>query len=199
MMPIVTVFGSGRLGEEEPLYRDAMRLGQLLGEAGLGIATGGYGGIMEAVLRGAAPYPVRRIGVVATALSARRVNPYVDELLEVHGYLERLQKLIDVGAAYVVFPGGTGTLLELFAVWALRERQLLPDKPLICLGAAWHKFVQDMSESFPEIAPVGALIHVSSTPEQAVDYLRQTLLGAGLTGGASRTSELPSKRQRRDG
>lgn len=191
MMPIITVFGSGRFGEEEPLYRDAVRLGHLLGEAGFGIATGGYGGIMEAVLRGAAPYPVRRIGVVATALSARRVNPYVDELLTVHSYLERLQKLIDLGAAYVIFPGGTGTLLEFFAVWALRERQLLPDKPIVCLGAVWQQFVDSLAASFSEVAHGGRLLHLSSTPERACEYLRQAVLGTG-TGGASCTSKFRS-------
>ncbi|MEN3026440.1 MAG: LOG family protein [Chlorobiota bacterium] len=175
MSPIVTVFGSGRQGPEDPVYQDAVRLGELLGRAGWGVATGGYGGIMEAVLRGAAAFPVRRIGVVTTALAARTVNPYVDEIITVPTYLERLQKLVELGAAYVVFPGGTGTLLELFAVWALRERRLLPDKPIVCLGECWTAALHGLVVSLPELGAARMLVEVAAMPEEAFRLLENGL------------------------
>ncbi len=195
MSVVITVFGSGRVREEDALYRGAMRFGQLLGAAGFGIATGGYSGVMEAVLRGAALYPVRRIGVVTAALSARPANPYVDELVTVHSYIERLQKLVEIGVAYILFPGGTGTLLELFAVWALRERNLLPDKPIICVGQGWQPLLQAVVEAFPEAGASRHLVRVVETPEQAFEELRQAMRRLGWTGEGARTSETlnPSK------
>jgi hypothetical protein len=178
MSVVVSVFGSGRCEPESELYQRALRFGQAVGEAGFDIATGGYGGVMEAVLRGAAPFSVRRIGVVTPALSARTVNTYVDTVVTTRGYLERLQKLIELGSAYVLFPGGTGTLLELCAVWALRERRLLPDKPIICIGQEWRAALQGIVAALPEVQSAQGLVTVVSTPEEALPLLLPLLGGA---------------------
>jgi len=177
MSVVVAVFGSGRVGQEDPLYRDAQRVGELLGQAGYGVATGGYGGIMEAVLRGAAAFPVRRIGVTTSALGTRAVNPYVDELITVRSYLERLQKLIELGSAYVIFPGGTGTLLEFFAVWALRERRLLPEKPIVCLGRVWQTALEALQAAFPELRVAAGLVQCVETPEEVLRHVQRALRG----------------------
>ncbi|GBD06818.1 Cytokinin riboside 5'-monophosphate phosphoribohydrolase [bacterium HR21] len=174
---VVTVFGSARAEPGSPLYQEAMRLGELLGAAGFGVATGGYGGVMEAVLRGAALYAVRRIGVVTPELRQRQVNPYVAELLSVPTYLERLHRLLQLGDAYVLLPGGTGTLLELFAVLALRERSLLPSRPVFCLGHPWSEVFGRLVEVLPELAPARQLVSLCQTPDEVLDQLRYALLG----------------------
>ncbi|MCS6965355.1 MAG: LOG family protein [Candidatus Kapabacteria bacterium] len=175
MSVVVCVFGSGRVGPESPTYYDAVRLGSLLGGAGFGVATGGYRGIMEAVLRGAASYPVRRVGVVTMDFGSRQANPFVDEVVVAQSYLERLQKLIELGAAYVAFPGGTGTLLELFALWALRERDLLPDRPIVCVGRPWVGVFEGLTAALPELTPARTIVRVALTPEEAFLYLQQAL------------------------
>lgn len=177
MSGVVTVFGSGRSEPGSPLYHEAVRLGELLGAAGFGIATGGYGGVMEAVLRGAAPYGVRRIGVVTPELQHRQVNPYVGELLSEPTYLRRLERLLQLGHAYVLLAGETGTLLEFCAVLALRERSLLPSRPLLCLGEFWRRVLKGVVEALPEPDRVRQYVSLCGSPEEVLEQLHRLLPG----------------------
>ncbi len=175
MSQVVTVFGSGKAPEGSQLYQEALRLGQLLGAAGFDIATGGYSGVMEAVLRGALPYAVRRIGVITAELPHRSANPYVGELLTVPTYLGRLQRLLELGTAYVLFPGGTGTLLELFALLALRERLLLPERPILCLGKQWQKVFDGIRDALPEMTEVQHMVSICRGAEEVLAALKRAV------------------------
>ena len=143
-MPVVVIFGTSVAKPDSREYDAAERIGCLLAEQNIDIATGGYGGVMEATLRGASNFDVRRIGVVNKDESHRQVNKYVTELIETNTYIDRLIKLIGIANAYIVLSGGTGTLLELAAAWALLERKLIVDKPIVCLGDQWYQIAQIM-------------------------------------------------------
>lgn len=110
----VTIFGSSRPlpGSEE--YRIAQETGAMLASGGFTICNGGYGGTMEAAARGAHEAGGHTVGVTA-GIFDRRANKWIKEVVSTNTLVERLLKLIELGDAYVLLRGGTGTLLELAA------------------------------------------------------------------------------------
>jgi uncharacterized protein (TIGR00730 family) len=168
-MPTVTVFGSSTTALYSAEYNNALELGRNLAAKGFNIATGGYGGVMEAVLKGASEYDVKRIGI-GLKDSANEINIFVDEKIYAENYIERLGLLLDIGDIYIVLPGGTGTLLELVAAWALKERNY-NEKAIICVGDVWYEMLQTLgfySERFLESS--GLLKH-ARTIEKVLEYL----------------------------
>jgi uncharacterized protein (TIGR00725 family) len=107
------------------------------------VASGGYGGAMEAVSRGAAEAGGRVIGVVASVFSSE-ANPWARETIVVPKWEDRLLKLISLGDGYVACPGGTGTLVELAVSWEMMHKRLIPRKPLVALGRSWRAVVEQI-------------------------------------------------------
>ena len=113
MIKVVSVFGTSAAKPGDKNFSLAERLGGLLAKAGYAIANGGYGGTMEAAARGASEAGGEVIGVTCSAFGRGRANKYVSREIVTASLNERLDTLINLGNAYVVLPGGTGTLLEL--------------------------------------------------------------------------------------
>jgi len=143
---VITVFGSSRPAPGSEAYETARKLGAALADAGFAVATGGYGGTMEAVSRGAREANGHVLGVTAEAF-ASRANQWVEEEIRVKTWQERLFKLIELGAGYVVLPGGTGTLVELAVVWEWINKGFLKQKPVVVLGDYWQPVVQTIPAS----------------------------------------------------
>src|SRR5689334_11099528 len=108
-MKTVTVFGSAFPCDGSSAYAAAYRLGSLLAEKGYAVCNGGYGGLMEASSRGAREAGGHTIGVTC-AIWPRAANRYIVEEIRTQSFPERLLTLVERGDAYVVLPGGTGTL-----------------------------------------------------------------------------------------
>jgi uncharacterized protein (TIGR00725 family) len=143
MVKIVSVFGTGRAKAGDKNYKLAEQLGRLLAEAGFAIANGGYGGIMEASAKGAKEAGGEVIGVTCLAFGRGSANKFVSREIITKTLKERLDKLIELGGAYVVLEGGTGTLLELAMVWELKNKGFLDGwKPIIILGEYWKPLVE---------------------------------------------------------
>ncbi len=139
---IVTLFGTGRAQPGEPAYVLAEQVGRALAEAGYAIANGGYAGTMLAAAKGAAEAGGTVIGVTCSAFARSTANEFVTREVVTASLEERLHNLIKAGRAYVVLPGGTGTLLELAAVWELKNKGFLDrDKPVILVGDFWKPLV----------------------------------------------------------
>lgn len=149
---VVTVFGSSRPAPLEPAYRAAYELGQGIASAGWTLCNGGYGGTMEASARGAVEAGGHTIGVTCRIFrGARRANPYIKQEVPTFELSTRLTTLARLAHAYVVLPGGTGTLLELALVWELLNKGLLRRKrPLILLGDHWQPLVAPVRQEQPE-------------------------------------------------
>src|ERR1043166_9437770 len=113
---IITVFGSSRPPASHPDYEEARRLGQALGAAGFSVSSGGYGGVMEAVSRGAKEAGARTYGVTAEFFKPQ-ANAWVDSEIRVGTWQERLFELVRMAHGFVTCKGGTGTLVELAVVW----------------------------------------------------------------------------------
>ena len=115
---IVTVFGSSRPREGDAEYDEARELGGALARSGFAVCSGGYGGVMAAVSRGAKEAGGKTYGVTAEFFSAK-ANPWIDEEVRVATWQDRLFELIRVGQGFVACKGGTGTLVELAIVWEM--------------------------------------------------------------------------------
>ena len=133
--PCVTVFGSARFKEGHPDYEVARELSGKIAQLGFTILTGGGPGIMEAANRGARDVAGRSIGCNIVLPKEQRPNPYLDTMLEFHYFFVRKLMLIKYSRAFLAFPGGFGTMDELFE--ALTWGQLgIQSKPIGLLNVA---------------------------------------------------------------
>jgi len=128
----VSVFGSSKVLEKDPGYRQAVKLGQALAQEGCTVFHGGFGGVMEAVAKGSQKAKGRNIGVTIRGAS-KKASLWVDAEIKMPCWQSRLFELIEKGNAYVFLDGATGTLTELFVVLEMTNRGLLK-KPVIILG-----------------------------------------------------------------
>lgn len=174
-MAIVAVFGGGFFQEGSLEYDSALYIGKELASKNFDIATGGYGGVMEAALKGASNSNVKRIGVTTNFFKNREPNSFVTDVIHTEGYLERLNKLVEIADAYVVLPGETGTLLELAAIWTLKEKDIINNKPLICLGDQWNEVIQTMAFYSERLLDHSELIAYAETAEDAAYYIINSL------------------------
>jgi uncharacterized protein (TIGR00730 family) len=133
--PCVTVFGSARFTETHPYYQQAREIGQELAKAGFTVMTGGGPGIMEAANRGAKDVPnSHSIGCNIKLPQEQKPNPYLDKWIDFEHFFVRKLMLIKYSYAFIVCPGGFGTLDELFEVLTLIQTGKLQDFPVALVG-----------------------------------------------------------------
>lgn len=178
--PIITIFGSSRPSESDPLYHLAYELGKVCAEAGWTVCNGGYGGIMEASARGAKEAGGSTIGVTVSAF-ARRANKWIDREIHVSTLNERLMKLVELGDAYVILKGGTGTLLELAYVWEFINKGLMTEKPIVVVGEFWNSVIETLREELmgEGLGDCTKLIKQVRTAEECRTYLQGTMKNGG--------------------
>jgi uncharacterized protein (TIGR00730 family) len=161
----ITLFGTSKAVDGDEVFEMARMLGNLLAEAGFDIANGGYGGTMLAAAMGAAQAGGHVIGVTCRAFKRGKANAHVGREIPTDCLSERLAKLIELGDAYVVLPGGTGTLLELADVWEHKNKGFSnADKPIILVGAFWRPLVAMMARA--DAGSAGS-VECVDTPEEA--------------------------------
>lgn len=143
MRKTVTVFGSSipRPGDAE--YESASRLGNLLAKGGLNVCSGGFQGIMDAVSKGASESGTDAIGVTVNIFNAQP-SKYLTREIRCNTLMERLSKLVELGDAYIILNGGTGTLLELSLVWESINKGLINEKPCAAVGSMWKNIISLM-------------------------------------------------------
>jgi len=178
MEKVVTVFGSARSPEGDEEYRLAFGVGAQLARTGFTVCNGGYAGSMEASARGAKESGGKTIGVTFKNSFRRDANRWIDEQIFCPTLVERMMKLIDLGDAYVVLKGGTGTLLELAAVWEFINKGLVKEKPIVIVGKFWSGVVDTLRE---ELLWEGAgdctkFIHRAASPEECAAFLKHRLV-----------------------
>lgn len=148
---VVTVFGSSRCGPGDDPWQTAHRLGQAIARRGWTLCNGGYGGTMEAAAQGAVEAGGHTIGVTCRIFRRSGPNAFIRQEVPTFDLLTRLDTLIRLGRAYVVLPGGTGTLLELALVWELMNKSLLRrPTPVVLLGTHWAPVVDVVLREQPD-------------------------------------------------
>lgn len=180
MEQIITVFGSSRHRENDADYEEALMLGQALGEAGFAICSGGYGGVMEAVSRGAKNVGAKTYGVTSEFFESK-VNRWVDTEIRMKTWQERLFELIRIADGFVACKGGTGTLVELAVVWEMLNKAVISGKSMVVLGDFWVPILDRVREVELGHATVwgesnGKLVHTMATPLEAAEFLRRALM-----------------------
>jgi uncharacterized protein (TIGR00730 family) len=181
---IVTVFGSSRPQEGDADYEEARRLGKSLAEHGLAVCTGGYGGVMEGISRGAKEAGGKTYGVTAEFFR-RPANQWVDTEVRMKTWEERLFELIRLADGFAVCKGGTGTLVELAVVWEMLNKSVMTGKPIAVVGHFWQPILDRVREVEQGRASStqgrvwgeanGNLVHTAATPQLAADYLATRL------------------------
>ena len=135
--PAVTIFGSARTTPEEPMFEKACEVGRKLGEAGFSIITGGGPGIMEAGNKGASEAGVDSVGLGIELPFEQKMNRYVTLSIHFRYFFARKTMFLKYAQAYVIFPGGFGTMDELMESLTLIQTGKIMDFPVVLFGSAY--------------------------------------------------------------
>src|SRR5947209_950091 len=141
----VTIFGSARAKPGTFVYDEVKRVAAALAELGCDIITGGGPGLMQAANEGAAsagaPERDRSVGIRVELPFEQEANPFVEQAFEHKTFFTRLHHFVLTSDAFVVAPGGVGTVLELMMIWQLLQVKHVHDAPLILVGKMWSHLV----------------------------------------------------------
>ena len=166
---VVTIFGTGKAMPGDEVFALAYKVGALLAKARFVIANGGYGGTMFAAAKGATEAGGNVIGVTCSAFKSGRANEFITREMVTRSLDERLKTLVELGRAYVVLPGGTGTLLELAKVWELKNKGFLDaNRPIILIGGFWKLLVDLVATDDPDSS---RYVEWTDDPKQIVDMI----------------------------
>jgi len=176
--PCVTVFGSARFREGAGPYEQAREVGARLARAGFAVMTGGGPGIMEAANRGAREAGGHSIGCNIELPEEQQPNPYLDRTVTFRHFYVRKVMLVKYSYAFVVMPGGFGTLDELFEIATLIQTKKVVDFPVVLVGTAFWAPLVTFLRTLVTAGTVSAAdvdrIHVTDSPEEAVAHVRAT-------------------------
>lgn len=178
--PCVTVFGSARFPENHPDYRLARDVGARLSRIGLTVMTGGGPGIMEAANRGARDAGGPSIGCNIELPHEQHPNPYLDKMVEFRYFFVRKVMLVKYSYAFVVLPGGFGTLDELFEAVTLVQCGKISHFPIVVMGrkywAPMENFIRQTMLNAGTISPGDPdLLLFTDSPEEAVEHIHQAV------------------------
>lgn len=174
--PCVTVFGSARFAEDHPYYGLGREVGRRLAEAGFAVMTGGGPGVMEAANRGAREAGGLSLGCNIQLPLEQIPNDYLDRFVEFEHFFVRKVMLVKYSSAFVVLPGGFGTLDEAFEVITLIQTRKLESFPVVALGGAyWEELVEFLTNTVVcegTISPEDLqLITLAEDPVRAVEFI----------------------------
>jgi uncharacterized protein (TIGR00730 family) len=169
----VTIFGSARTKEHDPYYQHAIEVGALLAENGIPVITGGGPGIMEAGNKGAAEADGLSIGCNIELPFEQRGNAYATRPLYFKFFFVRKTMFVKYSTAFIVFPGGYGTLDELFEALTLIQTGKVSNFPVILFGKSyWQGMVDWLQNTVAKVGNIHAadlkLFHVTDDPGEAV-------------------------------
>ncbi len=168
----ISYFGFADAAPNDPLYKEAYECAKFLTKKGFVAINGGGPGVMRAVSEGAKAVGGKAIGVTfypedITNYEGRDPENPMDEEVEAKNYLERTMKLLELGDAYVIFRGGTGTISEFGMAWGLARLYFGHHKPLILYGEFWNEIITDFKKNM-RIRPEDLKVYkVVKTPLEA--------------------------------
>jgi len=154
--PCVTVFGSARFREDDKTYKQTQELSGEIAKLGFTIMTGGGPGVMEAANRGAKDVGGRSVGCNILLPHEQKPNPYLDRWVSIKYFFVRKTLLIKYSYAFVVMPGGFGTLDEYFEALTLIQTRMLSEFPIIIFDKAYHTDIIEHIEKMKERGTISA-------------------------------------------
>lgn len=175
--PCVTVFGSARLDEYHDYYRVARDLGYKLAKLGLTIMTGGGPGVMEAANRGAKEAGGRSVGCNITLATEQRHNPYLDCFVTLDYFFVRKVLLFKYSYAFVVLPGGVGTMDEFFEAITLIQTKKILSFPVVLIGKEYFQPLMGFLDTMIEEGTISPddleLILLTDSVDEAVSHVQK--------------------------
>lgn len=184
--PCISIFGSARIEPEDEYYKAAEKTAALLAEKELGIITGGGPGIMEAANKGAFEAGGLSIGCNIELPFEQKPNPYQDISLEFRYFFVRKMMFVKYSVGYIIFPGGFGTLDELFEALTLAQTDKIEHFPIALYGNEYWKELCDwinkcLATKHCTISPEDKKLYkIVDTPRETVDYIIDTIKKNGL-------------------
>jgi hypothetical protein len=171
--PAVSIFGSARTSPDHPYYKKAEDLARLFGKNGYAVITGGGGGIMEAANKGASEVDSDSIGLNIMLPFEEKPNPYATTRLEFRYFFVRKVMFIKYAQAYIIMPGGFGTLDELFETITLIQTRRILKMPVILVGKDyWGGLIHWVKEKLLEEKMISEkdlnLFYLSDDPDEIV-------------------------------
>ncbi len=181
MGPAITVFGSARFQEGHRYYELARRVGSLIAkDLGLVVMTGGGPGIMEAANRGAREAGGWSVGCNIVLPQEQKENPYLDKFVLLRYFFVRKVLLVKYSFGFIIFPGGFGTMDELFETLTLIQTGKIANFPIVVMGTDYFRDLRDMLNAMVKEGTISPedldLLRFTDDPMEAVAHLRQHLV-----------------------
>ena len=179
--PSVSIFGSSRAKPDDEVYQKAEQIAQLLAENGFGVITGGGPGVMEAANKGAALAGGKSIGLNIQIPLEQEPNPYANIKLNFRYFFVRKVMFVKYAVAYIILPGGIGTLDELFESVTLIQTQKIKPFPVILVGSSYWKGLFDwmkgvlLKEGRISLADL-EILQVIDEPAEIIKALKKTII-----------------------
>jgi len=176
----IAVFGSSQSSPGDGRYEDGVECGRLLAVAGYAVVTGGYGGLMEAVSKGAHGAGGHVLGVTTPNVFSDRsgANSFVAEELTTEHLTERIHQMTDMSSGSIVLPGSLGTMTELGVAWNLAFVARFSDnkpKPVVTVGSTWRGIVKDLGSHLD--TDTGLIACTETVAEAVAEIVRSVPVG----------------------
>ena len=174
--PAVSIFGSARTNSGDPMYQRCTETARLLGEAGFGIITGGGPGMMEAANKGAKEAGARSVGCNIELPFEQYTNDYIDVSIDFRYFFVRKMMFVKYAEAFVIFPGGFGTMDELFEALTLMQTHKVRNFPVVLFGSDyWGGLMEWMRGTMAIEGKIAEndldILLVTDSPEEARDHI----------------------------
>ena len=177
----VSIFGSSRIKSDDPYYQKAELLARLLAEKGFAVITGGGPGVMEAANKGAAAAGGQSVGMNIRLPFEQKPNPYANITIDYKYFFTRKVMFVKYAMAYVVLPGGFGTMDELFEALTLIQTKRIKSFPVILMGSEYWKGLFDWLRKTMlhdnKISPADLeLFQIIDDPAEAVKHIQKYVI-----------------------
>ncbi|HHJ50472.1 MAG TPA: TIGR00730 family Rossman fold protein [Phaeodactylibacter sp.] len=177
--PCITVFGSARFKEDHPWYQKAREIGAGIADMGFTVMTGAGPGIMEAANRGAYENGGKSVGCNIRLPHEQNPNPYLHTHITFEHFFVRKVLLLKYSYAFVVFPGGFGTLDELFETLTLMQTHIIKDFPVVVMGKDYYANLLKHTERMARNGTISPddlkLFYVTDEPGEALEHIEREL------------------------
>lgn len=173
--PCVTVFGSARFKEDHIYYQLAREIGKRIAELGMTTMTGGGPGIMEAANRGAFENGGKSVGCNIRLPFEQKANPYMQKWVTFEHFFVRKVLLVKYSYAFIIMPGGFGTMDELFETLTLVQTQTITRFPIVLFGKEYYQPMMEMVDAMIEEGTVSRddinLVYLTDSVDEAINYI----------------------------
>jgi uncharacterized protein (TIGR00730 family) len=180
--PAVTIFGSARVPDDHPQYQSTKETARLLGKAGFSIISGGGPGLMKAANEGARVAGAKSVGLGIVLPFEQTHNEFVDKFVLFRYFFVRKVMLVKYSSAFVIFPGGLGTLDEMFEALTLIQTKKVHNFPVVLVGKEYwrglYEWIEKTLVSEGKIKAVDLdLFQLVDTPQEAADIVAKKFRG----------------------